>query len=89
MVITLCILTQFMNAQTASAGNVVEKPDPELLKKFEAELEAARAGQQQAREQIKRGEEKIKRAQEMRRQSDEKAIRELCAIGALPASDCP
>ena len=89
MVITLCILTQFMNLQPASAGNVVEKPDPELLKKFEAELEAARAGQQQARERIARGEEMIKEADEMERRAAEEADAELCRLGVLPASRCP
>ena len=78
-----------MNVQPTSAGNVVEKPDPELLKKFEAELEAARADKLRAQELRRQGDEKIRQADEMRRQSDEKAIRELCAIGALPASDCP
>ena len=88
MVITLCILTQFMNVQIATAGNVVEKPDPELLKKFEAERDAARAGQQRAWERIKRGEEMIREAQEERRKMQAETDRKLCEMGALPPEFC-
>lgn len=73
----------------AAAGNVTTSPDPELLKRFEAERDAAEADLRRAEELRKSGEEKIRRAEEMRKESDEKAIRELCAIGALPASECP
>lgn len=78
-----------MTMQSATAGNVVEKPDPELLKRFEAERDAAREGQQRARERIARGEEMIREAEQEMQEAHEEAVRELCAIGALPASDCP
>jgi hypothetical protein len=89
MSLSLCILTLFMIITPAAAGNVSQQPDPELLRRFEAERDAAREDQRRADDLRKQGEEKIQRAKQMRQQSDEKAIRELCAIGALPASDCP
>jgi len=73
----------------AEAGNIDTQPDPELLKRFEAERDAAAAAKQQAQEKQKRADEKIQRAQEKQRQAHEEAVRELCAIGALPASECP
>ena len=89
MLLSLSILALFMVHDPATAGNVKQQPDPELLKRFEAERDAARAGQQRAQERIRVGEEKIRQADEMERQAHEEAVRELCKIGALPASECP
>jgi len=74
---------------TAAAADINTKPDPELLKRFEAERDAAEADLRRAKELRKSGEEKIRQADEMERQAHEEAVRELCAIGALPASECP
>jgi len=73
----------------ATAGNITTKPDPELLRRFEAERDSAEADLRRATELRKSGEEKIYRGKEMQRQAHEEAMRELCAIGALPASECP
>jgi len=73
----------------AAAGNVSTSPDPELLKRFEAERDAAEADLQRAEALRKSGEAKIRRADEMERQAHEEAVSELCKIGALPASACP
>lgn len=78
-----------MATGTATAGNVTQQPDPELLKRFEAERDAADADLRRAEELRKNGEEKIRRGKEMQQQAHEEAVRELCAIGALPASECP
>ncbi len=92
MLPSLCILTLISNLMalpTANAGNVKQKPDPELLEKFEAERDAANADLRRARELQKQGERLIQEADEEERQAHEEAVRELCAVGALPASECP
>ena len=89
MLVSLCILTLFMTVQPAGAGNVVEKPDPELLKKFEAERDAAAADLQRAQKLRDEGDALIREADEADRKAHEETVRELCAIGALPASECP
>ena len=78
-----------MAADTATAGNVTQQPDPELLRKFEAERDAARADKVRGQQMQREAEEEISRAKEDQRQSHEQAVKELCAIGALPSSECP
>lgn len=89
MLVSLCILTLFMTTAPATAGNVTNKPDPELLRKFEAERDAARADKLRGQKMQREADEEIRRAKEEQRQTHEEAVRELCAIGALPASECP
>jgi len=78
-----------MTTSPATAGNIETKPDPELLKRFEAERNAADADLKRAEELRKSGEEKIRRGEEMQRRALRELDAELCAIGALPASECP
>ena len=74
---------------SARAGDVTQQPDPDLLKRFEAEKEAAQADQRRAEDMRQQGEEKIKRGQDMQREAAEEADRELCRQGLLPANLCP
>jgi len=78
-----------MSLHPASAGNVSTQPDPELLKRFEAERDAAQADLQRARNLREEGEAMIREADEADRKAHAEAVRELCALGALPASECP
>jgi len=78
-----------MTISLATAGNVTQQPDPELLRKFEAERDGARADKVRAQEKQKHGEERIRRAQEKQRQTEQETNAELCRLGALPASYCP
>ncbi len=73
----------------ASAGSVDRKPDPELLRRLEAERDQAREDRQRAEALRKQGAEKIRRGKEMQKEAHEDAKAELCRIGALPASECP
>lgn len=73
----------------AAAGNVTQQTNPELLRKFEAERDAAEADLLRAEELRREGEEQIRRGKEKQRKAHEEAVRELCRIGALPASECP
>lgn len=75
--------------QTATAANVKQQPDPELLKRLEAERDKARADKQAAEEKIKRGQEKVRRAQQLEEEQTERIQRELCAQGMLPSHMCP
>lgn len=73
----------------AAAGKVTQQTNPELLRKFETERGAAEADLRRAEELRKEGEEQIRRGKEKQRKAHEEAVRELCLIGALPASECP
>lgn len=88
---TFALILSFMAmtiATTASAGNIVEKPDPELLKRFVAELQSAQDGQARAEEKIKSGEEKIRRAEQDEAAQNQETIRKLCDMQLLPAREC-
>lgn len=89
MFISLTILALTMTLQTATAGNVTQQPNPELLRRFEAERDAAQAVKQAAQEKQKRADEKIQRAETKKKQVLSELDAELCRIGALPASECP
>ena len=78
-----------MPDQSAQAADVVQQPNPELLRRFEAERDAAREDQRRAEELRRQGEEKIRRAEEMRREAQQDSRRELCQMGLLSASECP
>lgn len=78
-----------MSFSPVFAGNVVTKPDPDLLRKFEAERDAAQADVQRAQELKKQGEEKIQRARERQKEVEKETDMELCRLGLLPASKCP
>ena len=75
--------------QTATAANVKQQVDPELLKRFEAERDAARADRLAAEEKIKRAEENLRQLDQERREMQAETDRKLCEMGALPASYCP
>ena len=72
-----------------AAGNVTQQPNPELLRQFEAERDAAQADLDRAAALRKSGEEKIHRADEKQRKLEEETSRELCRLGVLPAAECP
>ena len=74
---------------TANAGNVSTSPDPELLKRFEAERDAAEADLRRAEELRKSGEAKVRQGEEMQQRALSELDAELCRMGALPASECP
>lgn len=78
-----------ISSAVASAADISTSPDPELLKRFEAERDAAAADLRRAEELRKSGEEKIRRGKEMQQQAAEEADAELCRLGVLPASRCP
>lgn len=71
------------------AGEVVQQPDPELLRRFEAERNAAAEDQRRAAEQIRRGEAMIRDAEQERRAAQRETDRKLCEMGALPPDACP
>ena len=74
---------------SARAGDVTQQPDPELLKRFEAEKDAAQADRQRAEELRRQGEEKIQRGEAKQKQALDSLDAELCRMGALPPSECP
>jgi len=78
-----------MTISLATAGNVSQQPDPELLRKFEAERDAARADKVRAQEKQKEADAEIRRADEEQRRIEAETNAELCRLGALPASYCP
>lgn len=77
-----------MNSTPADAGNVVQQPDPELLRRFEAERDAAIEGQKHAQEKIRAGEEKVRRANQELLEHQRETDRKLCEMGLLPESEC-
>jgi len=89
MLISLCILTLFMTIGPAGAGNVTTSPDPELLKRFEAERDAAEADLRRAEELRKSANERRARSEKKRQEAAAEADAELCRLGVLPASRCP
>jgi len=72
-----------------TAGNVNQQPDPELLRKFEAERDGARADKLRAQEKQKRAEDKIQQGEAKKHRALSDLDAELCRLGALPASECP
>ena len=75
--------------QTVNAANVKQQPDPELLKRFEAEQEAARQDRQAAEDKIKEAEAGLRQVEQDREDMQADSNRKLCEMGALPASYCP
>ncbi|WP_413207492.1 hypothetical protein [Rhodospirillum sp. A1_3_36] len=73
----------------ARAGDVVQKPNPELLKRFEDERDAAAVDRQKAEEKVRRGEEKVREAEQMRKDAHNEAVAELCRKNLLPLDTCP
>lgn len=78
-----------LSATQANAGNVTQQPDPELLRKFEAERDAAEAQRKQAEELRKQGDAKVQQGQAKQERALDALDAELCSMGALPASECP
>ena len=78
-----------MPDQSAQAADVVQQPNPELLRRFEAERDTAIRDRQKAEEKIREGEAMVRRAEEQRRAIQQETDRELCRQGLLPANLCP
>jgi len=78
-----------MTIAPASAGNVTQQPDPELLRKFEAERDTARADKVRAQEKQRRGDDKIQQGEAKKQRALSELDAELCRVGALPPSECP
>jgi len=72
-----------------NAGNISTQPDPELLKRFEAERDAADADLRRAAELRKSAKERRARADAKQRQLEADSNAELCRLGVLSASQCP
>ena len=73
----------------AVAGNVTQHPDPETLRRFEEERDAAKRDKQQAEDKIQQGESQVRRGQAKQKQALDSLDAELCRMGALPPSECP
>ena len=78
-----------LSFQTATAANVKQQPDPELLKRLEAERDEARQDRLAAEEKIKRANEGLRQIERERKEMQAETDRKLCEMGALPAQYCP